>query len=51
MSGAYSLRLVVVSNLTTTNSRNILNLFVTGNQVLLLDTCFTCNSFPALRYG
>ena len=51
MSGTYSLRLVVVFNLTTTNRRNILYLFVTDNQVLLLDTCFTCNSFPALRYG
>lgn len=54
MSGTYSvflLRLVVVTYFDTTNSRNILYLFVTDNQVLLLDTCFTCNSFPALRYG
>ena len=44
MSGTYSLRLVVVSNLTTTNSRNILYLFVTANQVLLLTTYLIRNA-------
>ena len=38
MSGTYSLRLVVVVYLTTTDSRNIPGFFVTGNQVLLFDT-------------
>lgn len=47
MSGAYSvfpLQIVVVVHLPTTNSRNILYLFVTANQVLLLTTYLIRNA-------